>query len=320
VCDAVEAGDSIVTIQQTKTIEAATDFSNGAAYVAGEFVPIADAKISILDFGVTRSDCTYDVVHVWKGRFFRLDKHLDRFTKSVEKLRLTLPFDRAGLENTLHKCVALTGLDDVYVSMTCTRGRPPAGIRDPRLAKNNFYCFAIPFIWLATPEQQEKGVAMHVSSIPRIPPESVDPTVKNYHWLDLEMSLMEAYDAGANFVVLKDLEGNVTEGPGYNVFALHGGKWTTPVRGVLEGITRMTVLDLCKELNVGAEAGVLSEKALRSADEILVTSTAGGVMPVVTLDGKAVGDGAPGPVTTRLRQLYWKKHADPAWSTPVRRG
>ncbi len=309
-----------MTMQQTKPAEAATDFSNGAAYVNGEFVPIAEAKISILDFGVTRSDCTYDVVHVWKGRFFRLNQHLDRFTRSVEKLRLKLPFDRAGLEDILHKCVALTGLDDAYVSMTCTRGRPPAGTRDPRRANNNFYCFAIPFIWLATPEQQEEGVAMHVSSIPRIPPESVDPTVKNYHWLDLEMSLMEAYDAGVSFVVLKDLEGNITEGPGYNIFALHGGRWTTPTRGVLEGITRMTVLDLCKELNVSAETGVLSEAAFRNADEILVTSTAGGVMPVVTVDGKAIGDGTPGPVTSRLRQLYWKKHADPAWSTPVRRG
>ena len=315
-----ETGGLIVTIQQPKPAEAATDFSNGAAYVNGEFIPVADATISILDFGVTRSDCTYDVVHVWKGRFFRVDQHLDRFMRSIEKLRLKLPFDRAGLEDTLHKCVTLTGLEDAYVSMTCTRGRPLTGSRDPRLARNNFYCFAVPFVWLATLEEQRHGMAMHVSSIPRIPGESIDPTIKNYNRLDFQMSLIEACDAGAQFVVLKDFEGNITEGLGYNVFALHGGRWTTPSKGVLEGITRMTVLDLCKELNVSAEAGVLSEQALRNADEILVTSTAGGVMPVVTLDGKKVGDGAPGPVTTRLQQLYWKKHTDPAWSTPVRRG
>ena len=297
----------------------APDFSNGAAYMNGEYVPIADAKISILDWGMIRSDCTYDVAHVWKGRFFRLEKHLDRFLKGVAKLRMQLPFDKDELEKTLHKCVALTGLDDAYVSMTCTRGRPTGGVRDPRLAKNNFYCFAVPFVWLANLEQQERGLHMHVSSIPRIPPESVDPTVKNYHWLDMEMSLFEAYEHDANFVVLKDMEGNITEGPGYNVFALHGGKWTTPTRGVLEGITRQTVLDLCKELNVAAEAGTLSEAAFRGADEILVTSTAGGVIPIVKLDGKNIGDGTPGPVTTRLRQLYWKKHSDPAWSAPLRR-
>jgi branched-chain amino acid aminotransferase len=275
-------------------------------------MPLADCKLSVLDWGVIRSDCTYDVAHVWKGRFFRLDKHLDRFERGVAKLRMQLPFDRARLKEVLSECVTRTGLDDAYVSMTCTRGRPPAGIRDPRLAKNTFYCFAMPFVWLATMEQQERGLHLHVSSIPRISAESVDPTVKNYHWLDLEMSLFEAYEHDANFVVLKDAEGNVTEGPGYNIFTLKQGKWTTPNSGVLEGISRQTVLDLCGELNVRAEAGVLTEAALRSAEEIILTSTAGGVMPVTKLDGK------PGPETTRLRQLYWQKHADPAWSSPVR--
>ncbi len=295
------------------------DYSQGVAFVNGEFVPIADAKISVLDWGVVRSDCTYDVVHVWKNRFFRLDHHLDRFQRSVAKLRLQLPFDRETLEATLHKCVSMSGLQDAYVSMTCTRGRPAKGVRDPRLAKNNFYCFAVPFVWLATMEQQDVGAHMHISSIPRIPAESVDPTIKNYHWIDMEMSLFEAYENDANFVVLKDRDGNITEGPGYNVFALHNGKWITPDHGVLEGVTRQTVLDLCNELNVTAAPEKMTVEDLRSADEILVTSTAGGVMPVTKLNGRKIGDGTPGPATTRLRQLYWAKHADPAWSKPVHR-
>ena len=294
------------------------DYSRGVAFMNGAFCPIEDAKISVLDWGLTRSDCTYDVAHVWKRRYFRLDKHLDRFERGVAKLRLELPFGRDRLEEVLHEVAALSKLEDAFVSMTCTRGRPSLGSRDLRSCKNNFFCYAIPFVWIATPEQQERGVHMHVSSIPRIPTESVDPTVKNYHWLDLEMSLIEAYENGAPFVVLKDLAGNVTEGPGYNVFALHGGKWTTPKSGALEGITRQTVLDLCAELNVSAEPGTLTERALRAADEIIVTSTAGGIMPVVKLDGKDVGEGAPGPVSTRLHKLYWDKHFDPAWSTPVR--
>ncbi|MBM3490546.1 MAG: branched-chain amino acid transferase [Alphaproteobacteria bacterium] len=284
----------------------------------GAFMPIAECKISVLDWGMIRSDCTYDVAHVWKGRFFRLDKHLDRFLRGVEKLRMQLPFDRAKLEDVLSECVRRTGLDDVYVSMTCTRGRPPAGVRDPRQAKNTFYCFAIPFVWLATLPQQEAGLHLHVSSIPRIAPESVDPTVKNYHWLDMEMSLFEAYENDANFVVLTDGAGNITEGPGYNIFTYNNGRWATPDRGVLEGISRQTVLDLCRELNVSAQAGQLTETALRNAEEILLTSTAGGVMPVTKLDGKPVGNGTPGPATTRLRQLYWQKHGDPGWSSPVK--
>jgi branched-chain amino acid aminotransferase len=294
------------------------DYTAGCAFIDGEFVPIAEAKISILDWGLVRSDCTYDSVHVWRSRFFRLDKHLDRFQRSVEKLRLRLPFDRERLETVLHECVRRTGLDDAYVSMVCTRGRPPDGSRDARLAKNTFYSFAVPFVWIATPEQQAAGVNLHISNIQRIGTASIDPTIKNYHWLDMQMSLLEAYDRDANCTVLKDAEGNITEGPGYNLFALRGGKWTTPASGVLEGVSRQTVFDLCSELNVHAEEEALSDAALRDAEEIILTSTAGGFIPVTTLDGQKVGDGAPGPMTARLQQLYWQKHSEPGWSVPVR--
>ena len=106
-------------------------WSAGAAFVDGTYCPIAEAKISVLDMGVTRSDCTYDVVSVWDGRFFRLDAHLDRFLHSVAQLRLDIGMDRADLESVLHECVSRAGLQRAYVSMTCTRGRPAAGTRSP---------------------------------------------------------------------------------------------------------------------------------------------------------------------------------------------
>ncbi|MEE8535019.1 MAG: aminotransferase class IV, partial [Kiloniellales bacterium] len=98
----------------------------GVAYVDGRFCPISEAKISVLDWGFLRSDATYDVVHVWRGRFFRLDAHLERFLRSVERLRLTLPVDRAGLSAILMDCVRRAGLRDAYVEMICTRGSAPS--------------------------------------------------------------------------------------------------------------------------------------------------------------------------------------------------
>ncbi len=150
-------------------------WSDGAAFIDGGYCPIDEAKISVLDWGLTRSDCTYDVVHVWEGRFFRLETHLDRFLRGLDRLHLELPFDRAELQSILAECVRRSGLREAYVSMTCTRGRPPAGSRDLRACVNNFYCFAIPFVWITTPEQQQTGVSLYVSDIPRIAPESVDP-------------------------------------------------------------------------------------------------------------------------------------------------
>ncbi len=105
----------------------------GAAWIDGEYCPVENAKLSVLDLGVTRSDCTYDVVHVWRGRFYRLDAHLDRFSASMTRLRLDPGQDRGQIEDILHGCVGRTGLREAYVSMTCTRGRlpPAAGTSGP---------------------------------------------------------------------------------------------------------------------------------------------------------------------------------------------
>ena len=142
---------------------------------------------------------------------------------------------RDELEAVLHECVSRAGLQRAYVSMTCTRGRPAAGSRDLRTCRNNLYCFAVPYIWVSPEEQQKTGASMWISEIPRIPPESVDPSVKNYHWLDLDMAQFDAYDHDAQMVVLRDLSGAITEGPGYNIFAFVDGRWLTPATGTLHG-------------------------------------------------------------------------------------
>ena len=293
-------------------------FAAGCAYIDGDYCPISEAKISILDMGVTRSDCTYDVVAVWDGRFFRLDDHLDRFMRSVSRLRLDIGMTRDQLESVLHECVSRAGLRRAFVSMTCTRGRAAPGSRDLRTCRNNLYCFAVPYIWVSPEDVQAVGASMWISDMPRIPPESVDPTVKNYHWLDLDMAQFDAYDHDAQLVVLRDLSGAITEGPGYNIFALVDGRWLTPATGTLLGVTRQTVLDLCAEAGPPGEQGRLTADDLLRADEVLTCTTAGGVMPVTRLNGQPIGDGHVGKHTTDLRDRYWQRHTDPAWSTPVR--
>ena len=298
-------------------LKTAPAFPPGVAYIDGDYRPMSEAKITVLDWGFLRSDATYDVVHVWQRRFFRLDKHLDRFQNSVALLHMALPFERDGLVDVLKECVRRSGLDDAYVEMICTRGVSPTFSRDPRDAVNTFIAFAIPFGWVANEEQRARGLNLAISDIPRIPPQSVDPTVKNYHWLDFVAGLYGAYEQEAENVVLVDLEGNISEGPGFNLFAVKDGKAVTPKSGVFEGITRATTLELCRELNVEATLGTLTVDAVRGAEEVFITSTAGGIMPITRLDGRPVADGLPGPVTQRLTALYWEKHSDPEWSEAV---
>jgi len=292
-------------------------YPEGAAFVDGQYVPIAEAKISILDWGLLRSDCTYDVVHVWNGRFFRLDHHLERFAHSAEGLRLRLPYGRDEIRAVLMHLMRLTGLREAYVEVICTRGVPPKGSRDPRLCENRLFAFAIPFVWLVPEEARARGVHLHVSDIPRIPPQSVDPTIKNFHWGDLTRGLFEALDRGRDLPVLVDLEGNITEGPGFNVFALKEGRVMTPERTVLGGITRQTALDLLAEQNVETVIGPFSPEQLRAADEAFITSTAGGIIPVTRVDGRPLAEGEPGPLSLRLKDLYWQHHDDERETTPI---
>ena len=294
-----------------------TDFSKGAAHVDGQLVPIAEAKISLFDWGFLHSDATYDVAGVLKGKFFRLDDHIERFFASMEKLRMSIPHSRSDLRAILIGCVRASGLRDAYVEMICTRGLPQPGSRDPRTCTNQFFAFAIPFIWIATLEKQKEGLHLIISSWQRIPPESVDPTVKNYHWLDMVMGLFEAYDRGGETVVVVDANGNLVEGPGFNVFAVSGNTLTTPAKGVLEGMTRRTTIELAPECGYEVVQRNLAAEEALAADEVFITTTAGGLIPITKIDGQAIGTGAPGPVTRKLQNHYWEVHEDPRYTSKI---
>ncbi|MER9452000.1 aminotransferase class IV [Mesorhizobium sp. M0254] len=292
-------------------------YPHGVAFMDGQYLPMSEAKVPVLDWGFLHSDATYDTVHVWEGRFFRLDLHLDRFFRGMERLRMKLPYDRQEVERILSNCVALSGHKSAYVEMICTRGGSPTFSRDPRDAENRFIAFAVPFGSVANKEQLERGLHVGVSETVRIPPTSVDPTIKNYHWLDLVKGLFDAYDAGAETALIMDTNGNIAEGPGFNFFTIKNGQLKTPAFGVLPGITRQTVFELCKEVGLMVTVADLSRDELNEADEVFITSTAGGIMPVTRVDGSSIGSGRVGIVTRQLMELYWQKHSDEAWSTPV---
>ncbi|MGB3387651.1 MAG: aminotransferase class IV [Pseudaminobacter sp.] len=301
----------------TDSSSTAYDPRNGIAFIEGKYMPLAEATVPILDRGFVRSDATYDVAHVWKGQFFRLDDHIERFFASMRGLRMTLPYSHQEIADILVECVRRSGLRNSYVQMTCTRGLPPAGTRDPRLCKQRFYAFAAPFVWIANDEQRENGMHLITSSVQRIPPAAVDPRVKNFHWIDLTMGVFEAYDRDAIVAVLHDGQGNITEGAGFNVFTVKNGVLATPESGVFEGMTRRTVIELCEQLQLRCEVRPVAAKELAQADEIFLTSTAGGIMPITTLDGKPVADGKRGPVTKRLHDLYSQRQEEGWLATPV---
>jgi branched-chain amino acid aminotransferase len=297
------------------------DFSQGTAYIssggAGRYLPIAEAAIPITDWGFLRSDATYDVVTVWDGAFFRLDLHLERFFRSCARFRLDPGISAPQVVDILTRCVQLSGLRAAYVEMICTRGQPPWGSRDPRQAVNRFHAFAVPFVWIANEEQRRRGLHVKLSGVQRIAPQSVDPTAKNYHWNDLTMGLLQALDEGHDTVLLGDAAGHIVEGPGFNVFALKGPRLVTPAEGVLHGITRRTAIEIAGAAGFAVHETPLARQTLLQADEVFLTSSGGGILPVTRLDGRPVGSGSVGPVTRRFSDTYWAWHRLPLYTTPI---
>ena len=294
-------------------------FDAGAAYVGGRFVPMAEAVIPVTDWGFTRSDAVYDVVHVFNGHFFRLDDHLERFRHSMRARRLAPPEEPGAMEAILHRCVGLAGFTDAYVAMVASRGRPRvAGSRRPADCDNHFIAYALPWIDVIPKDVQERGAHLWIAGNPRVPDASVDPTVKNYQWSDLTTGLFEAHDNGFDTAILCDTDGYVTEGPGFNIFIVRDGRVLTPDRGALHGITRRSVLELCEQSGIEAMVAPILRADLEDADEVFAATTAGGVMPVSRVGRRILGNDRPGPVSVRLKQLYWQRHAEGWHATKVR--
>ena len=283
------------------------NWTNGAAWMRGQIVPIAEATIGVTDWGLTRSDITYDVVPVWEGGFFRLEDYLDRFNASMASLRLDVGMTRAEIRAALHAMVGRSGLRAAYVSMVASRGTPLVhGVRDPRQCANHFYAWCVPYVHVVKPEVADAGASVWIGeTVRRIPEDSVNPRAKNYHWGDLTQGLLEAKDQGFETVVLLDHDGNITEGPGFNVFAVKDGRVVTPERGVLHGITRRTMLDICAEEGLVAEERTLPLDELLEADEVFLSTSGGGAVPVTRINDRIFSNGAPGPIASRMRGLYW---------------
>lgn len=292
-------------------------FACGCVFIDGEIVPVAEAKISIFDWGFTRGDACQDTISIRRGMFFRLDDHLARFRKSCSLLRYHCPYSTDEIAGILKDLALASGLTEATVQVIMTRGEGPAGTRDPRECHNRFMAYCVPFVRLAKLEQLRCGLSLRISQNWRLPSESVPSGIKNYHWIDFVLSLFEAYDEGDDTAVLLGHEGFVTEGPGFNIFALFGAELAYPERNVLDGITRRTVIELCADIGQTCALRNLRPDDLRKADEIFVSTTAGGIIPIIRIDGKAVGNGQAGSLTLRLMDLYWNKRDSGWYGTPI---
>ncbi len=291
--------------------------SNGIAFVGGEFVALEEAKISIFDTGFLHSDVVYDVTSTWKNYFFKLDEHLDRFGRSCAGFHLKNPHSNEETARILAEGCERAGIESAFIHMHVTRGTYPEDTRDPRLCDNQFMAYIVPYLWLWGEEKSKNGVNLHMAKTERISSKSIDARCKNFHWGDLIQSQYEAYDLDRDDSVLCGPDGNLAEGPGYNIFVVHSGTVATPDGNCLEGLSRRAAMELCEMEKIPVEVRKVRPDELRNADEAFVTSTAGGIMPVTRVDDRPLGNAAPGMITSRLMSLYWSKREEGWYGTRV---
>lgn len=301
------------------TLQASTHrFAKGVAWIEGDLVPYDDARIPLKDQGFLHGDLTYDVPAIWDGRFFRLDDHLNRLEASCQKIRMRLPLPKPEIKSILLRMAAESGIRDAFVELIVTRGLQAVRGSRPEDLVNKLYLFIVPYIWVMPPEVQLLGgSAIIARTVRRIPPGAVDPTVKNLQWGDLTRAMYEALDRGAQFPFLTDGDSNLTEGSGFNIVFIKDGILYTPDRGVLEGVTRKSVFDVARANGIEVRCEVVPVELAYQSDEVFMCTTAGGVMPITSLDGQDITDGKIGPITRKIWDGYWAMHWDGAYTTNI---
>jgi branched-chain amino acid aminotransferase len=286
-------------------------------YVNGEYVPKGQAKISIFDVGFLRGDAVFDTTSAWNGRIFKLSAHLERLELSLRAARIPCPLPVEELRGVILETTRRCGLRNAYIQTIVTRGEPPLGVRDLTQCRPGLIVFAIPYVFILNPEQIRSGGRAMIASTRALPVQCLDPKIKSLSRLHFDLATLQGKAAGMDVSIMLDLDGHLTEGPGFNVFVVKGGELFSPPEGILMGITRQTVFELAAEHGISAREAQLTTYDLYAADEVFLTSTAGGIMPLVEIDGRPIGDGKPGPLGQRIHGLYWALRESGRDGTPI---
>ena len=274
-------------------------------FIRGRVCPPEEATISVFDRGFLYGDSVYETIGTAYGRLFAARDHLVRLERSAARIGLRPP-PREAIEAAIRDTMAAAGNVESRVRVILTRGAGKLDL-DPAAADDTQLVVIVFPLGAPTPEMVAAGVAVGIVSIERNSPHAIDPAVKSGNYLNNVLALGEARRRfGAYEAILCAADGSIAEGASSNVFLVAGGRVATPPPevGILDGITRAKVIDLCGEAGIPLDQRRISPAELRAADEAFITSATRAVLPVTRVDGQPVGAGSPGPITRRLMALY----------------
>jgi branched-chain amino acid aminotransferase len=277
--------------------------------INGELVHRDRAGISPFDSAVQGGDAVWEGLRLYRGRIFRLVEHLDRLRNSARALAFSqIPTHEHLIREVRRTLEANRMFDGVHIRLTLTRGIKITSGMDPRLNQSGPTLIVLPEF--KPPVYRKDGLALVTSAIRRFPPDCLDPKIHHNNLIQSIMAKIEANTAGADAALMLDRQGFIAEADGTHLFLVHGGQvLTSPTDACPEGITRQCVLDLCARHGIPHQVRHLSLTEAYRADEMFCSGTMGELAGITRLDGRTIAEGAVGPVTRRLSQLYEQETA-----------
>jgi branched-chain amino acid aminotransferase len=259
-------------------------------WINGRIVSEAEASVSVLDHGLLYGDGIFEGIRVRLGRVLDLERHLERLERSARSVYLELPLSRSTLGGIVLETLAALGRPEAYVRLLVTRGKGLLGL-DPISCPKPEVIVIADSLSLYDPERYRVGLRLLTASWRRPDPDVLDPSVKSLNYLNNVLNRCEARQRGGDEALVLNRRGTVAEASGANVFVRTGTVLMTPpvLDGALPGITRGRVLGLAAELGLQASERSLARADVLAADEVFLTGSGAGLVPVASLDGQVVG-------------------------------
>lgn len=277
-------------------------------YIDGSYYDKEEAHISVFDHGLLYGDGVFEGLRIYASKVFKLRDHIKRLYMSAKAIHLDLPFTKEEMEETVLESVRVNGTKNGYIRLVVTRGKGDLGI-DPAKCSKASIIIIVADIELYPEEYYTKGIKIITASTRRLHSDGIDPRIKSLNYLNNILAKIEAAQAGCMEAVMLNQEGYVTECTGDNIFIINNNELLTPgpFCGILNGITRQTVIELAENTGIKASSTFLTQYDLYTADECFLTGSGAEIIPVIMIDGRVIGDGKPGRVTEKLMKAFREK-------------
>ena len=274
-------------------------------YINGKFYEKDDAKVSVFDHGFLYGDGIFEGIRLYAGNVFKLDKHIDRLFRSAHAIMLDMPWSKEQIIEAVCQSCRINGLQDAYIRLVVSRGKGKLGL-SPFSCEDPQLIIIADQIQLYPNELYENGLKAITVPTRRNSQAALPPMVKSLNYLNNILAKIEAHNLGYEECLLLNNEGYVAECSGDNVFIVFDGTLITPPIscGSLGGMTRGTVIELARKLEIPFVEKPITRFDIWTAHECFLTGTAAKLIPLVELDSRKIGSGKPGEITKRLIQAF----------------